>query len=142
MIAGIMSGFEGEYDFEVFLTKKEITELERRILEGIAIDIVEPESRKSLRVSVDDGKTASTNFRRRKKVFLYDIVIEGVGTNNYCIFVSQNYYAKLKESGCIGGRYGLHKIDIIEETLADEGGIYYEEFGKGVRLIRQYLNHL
>lgn len=93
--------------------------------------------KKSLQLSVNDGKTAKTNFRKRKKVFLGDIVVEGVKTDKCHIFVSKNYYQKLKDFGSIGGRYGSHKIDIIEETLAEDGGIYCEEFGKGLQLLKQ-----
>lgn len=138
MIAGVSSGFEGEYDFEVFLEKTEIVNLEKQTLEGAVIDLSEPKKHKPLQMSVNDEKTAKTNFRKHKNIYLNDIVIEGVETDKCHIFISKNYYAKLKDVGSIGGRYGSHKIDVIEETLAEEGGVSYEEFGRELRLIKQH----
>ncbi len=45
MLAGISSGFEGEYDFDIFLAKNEIINLEKMALEGTAIFYAEPEKK-------------------------------------------------------------------------------------------------
>ncbi len=139
MIAGISSGFEGENDFDIFLTKNEIINLEKHTLEGTIIYFAKPTNLKYLKLSVNDKKTAKINFRKHKKVFLSDIVVEDLGTDKYHIFVSQYRYEKLKEIGSIGGRDGLHKIDIIEETLAEEGGIFYEEFGNDLKYLKKQI---
>ncbi len=137
MIAGVSSGFEGEYDFKVFLKKTEIINLEEQTLEGTIMDLSKPEKQSPLQVSVNDGKTAKTVFRKHKKVFLNNIVVDST-ERKYHIFISENYYTKLKNDGFIGGRDGLHKIDIIEETIAEQGGLFYEEFGKDLRLLKHY----
>lgn len=137
MIAGVSSGFEGEYDFEVFLTKPEIIVLEKQTMEGMVIDLSEPKKQKSLQMSVNDGRTAKTTFRKYKNIYLNNIVIEDNETDKCRVFISKDYYAKLRDVGSIGGRDGLHKIDIIEETLAEEGGIFYEEFGSDLKYLKR-----
>lgn len=137
MIGCISSGFENEYDFKIFLENPEIVNLEKQTLEGTVIDLSKPEKQNPLQMSVNDGKTAKTTFRKYQKIYLNDIVIEGIEIDKCQIFISKNYYAKLKDNGSIGGRYGLHKIDIIEETLAEEGGIFYEEFGNDLKYLKR-----
>jgi len=137
MIAGISSGYESEYEFEVFLEKTEIENLEKQTLEGLMINLTEPKKQNPLQISVNDKKTAKTTFRKYKKVRLSDTVIEGFEADKYQIFISDYYYAKLKDTGSISGRIGLHKIDVIEETLAEPGGIYYEDFGKRSKIPKE-----
>lgn len=136
MIAGISSGVEGEYDFKIFLEVSEIVNLEKQALEGTATDLSEPKKQKPLQMSANDRKTAKTTFRKYKNIYLNDIVIEGTETDKCLIFISKDYYAKLKDNGSIGGRYGSHKIDVIEETLAEEDGIFYEEFGSDLKYLK------
>lgn len=136
MIGCISSGLEGEYDFKIFLENLEIVNLEKQTLEGMIIDLTEPKKQKPLQMSVNDGKTAKATFRKYKNIHLNNIVIEGIETDKCRIFISKNYYAKLKDDGSIEGRYGSHKIDVIEETLAEEGGIFYEEFGSDLKRLK------
>ncbi len=113
----MIGGINSEQDFYVFLTGKEIELLNtiKTPLRGILIDFVD-ELHYPLELSVNDAKTA----RGLRKHYLHDIVIEGFEERtSYRMFVSKDYFKKLKATGDIGGRYGYGKVDILEISRAE-----------------------
>ena len=109
-------------DIEIFLTNEEIISLEDKSLTGILYDPSNMRNEYKAELFLDNDKS---NFTIAVK-------------KAYDVYISKNYYERLKESRHVGTRVlspiGDLKVDVLNENTATE----HEDFASSIRRINYF----
>lgn len=115
-----------DYDIVVILENQEIQKLESQKLEGIMFNSEKLKDFKPFFVSVDDNFDITHSTLDVKKN-------QGI----YNISLSKNYYNELETRSWVGTRFGELKIDLLEESFAQE----HEDFSSYPRTLKTYFEN-
>ncbi|MDD2678820.1 MAG: hypothetical protein PHG04_03345 [Candidatus Nanoarchaeia archaeon] len=124
-----MKGFaiklkEMDSDLEIFLSKEEINDLENHSIKGALYDVDNMRIEYEAELILDTSKMQKESNNRI-----------GLPAKEYKIYISKDYYERLKTIGHVGTRVcsplGDLKVDILEEKKAKE----LEDFAGAIRRI-------